>query len=123
VRRLSYPALCTLLGLVLGALPRLVHGPIHEKFDVLYIKGVVAVWAWYTARCTIGFLVGITHWPEPWWIRGPMCGVIMLVPLCYVSLATPGCGPPCAALNLTSAVVVGTAVAGIAYLVTGRHRA
>ena len=51
--------LCTLLGIVLGAVPRLVHGPIHEKFDVLYIKGVVAVWAWYTARSAI--LGGTVH--------------------------------------------------------------
>jgi len=119
--RLPYPLCCTLLGVVLGCLPRLVHGPIHEKFDVLYIQGVVAVWAWYVARCLIGFLVGITRWPARWWLRGPMCGAIMLVPLSFVSLATPGCGPPCAALNLTSALVVGTAVAGLAFLATGKH--
>jgi hypothetical protein len=119
--RLPYPLLCTLLGIVLGALPRLFHGPIHEKFDVLYIKGVVAVWGWYVARCTIGFLVGITRWPERWWLRGPMCGAIMLVPLCFVSLATPGCGPPCAALNLSTAVAVGTLVAAIAFVLTGKH--
>jgi hypothetical protein len=118
---LSYLSLCTLLGIALGALPRLVHGPIHEKFDVLYIKGVVAVWAWYTARSTIGFLVGITCWPERWWLRGPLCGAIMIVPLCFVSLATPGCGPPCAAANFTSSVVVGTSVAGLAYLLTRKH--
>ena len=119
--RLPYPVFCALLGLVLGMLPKLVHGPIPQKYDVLYIKGAVAVWAWYTARSLIGFLVGITRWPERWWLRGPLCGVLMVGPLCFVSLATPGCGPPCAASNLSSAVAVGTAVAGIAYLVTGKH--
>ncbi len=33
--RLPYAALCTLLGLVVGWLPLLVHGPITEKFDLL----------------------------------------------------------------------------------------
>jgi hypothetical protein len=45
----------------------------------------------------------------------------MLVPLCFVSLATPGCGPPCAALNLSTAVAVGTLVAAIAFVLTGKH--
>jgi hypothetical protein len=121
--RLPYPLLCALLGLALGVLPKLVHGPIPEKYDVLYIKGAVAVWAWYTARSLIGLLVGITRWPERWWLRGPLCGVLMVGPLCFVSLATPGCGPPCAASNLASAVGVGATVAGIAYLVTGKHHA
>jgi hypothetical protein len=118
---LSYPALCTLVGLVLGLVPRFFHGPIPQKYDVLYITGAVAVWGWYVARCAIGFLVGITAWPERWWIRGPLCGAIMLVPLSFVSLATPGCGPPCAASNVGSAIAIGTAVGGIAYLVTRRH--
>jgi hypothetical protein len=69
---------------VLGWVPRLIHGSIHEKFDVFYIKGVVAVWAWYTARCAIG--------------------------------------PVCAASNLSTAMAVGATVAGIAFVVTGRHR-
>ena len=120
---MSYAAVCTLVGLVLGQLPRLVHGPIPQKFDVLYIKGAVAVWGWYVARSTIGFLVGITVWPERWWLRGPLCGAIMLVPLCFVSLATPGCGPPCASFNLSSAITIGIAVGGIAYLVTRRDHA
>lgn len=121
--RLSYPVLCTLLGIVLGALPGLVHGPIKEKYDVLYVTGAVAVWGWYVARSAIGFLVGITTWPERWWLRGPLCGAVMLVPLSFVSLATPGCGPPCAAVNLGSALAVGAAVGGIAWALTGRHRA
>jgi hypothetical protein len=119
--RLPYLLLCTLLGLVLGQIPRFFHGPIPAKYDVLYIKGAVAVWGWYVARSLIGFLVGITSWPPQWWIRGPLCGVLLVGPLCFVSLATPGCGPPCAGWNLTSAVTIGTVVAGVAFLVTGRH--
>ena len=121
--RLPYAVVCTLVGIVLGQVPRLVHGPIPQKFDVLYIKGAVAVWGWYVARSTIGFLVGITVWPERWVLRGPLCGAIMLVPLCFVSLATPGCGPPCAAFNLSSAIAIGLTVGGVAYLVTRRHHA
>jgi hypothetical protein len=119
--QIPYPVLCTLVGIVLGVLPRFVHGPIPEKYDILYIKGAVAVWGWYVARSAIGFLVGITSWPEPWWLRGPLCGAIMLVPLSFVSLATPGCGPPCAASNVGSAVAIGTAVGAIAWLVTRKH--
>ncbi|HZR84097.1 MAG TPA: hypothetical protein VFD92_23575 [Candidatus Binatia bacterium] len=75
-------------------MPRFVHGPIPQKFDVLYINGSIAVWGYYVARLLIGFLVGITVWPERWWIRGPLCGVVMLLPLTVVALAMPGCGPP-----------------------------
>jgi hypothetical protein len=91
-----YRLLCTALGIVLGSLPRLLnlHGPIPEKFDVLFLRGAVAVWGWYLARATIGFLVGITRWPTSWWLRGPMCGLIMMLPLGFVSLATPRCGFP-----------------------------
>jgi len=44
--QIPYPLLCTLVGIVLGSLPRLLnlHGPIPEKYDVLYIKGAIAVW-------------------------------------------------------------------------------
>ncbi len=120
---LPYPLVCALLGLVVGALPALVHGPIPQKFDVLYIQGSVAVWGWYTARALIGVLVGLTTWPARWWLRGPLCGAIMIAPLSFVSLATPGCGPPCAGVNLTSALMVGTLVAGVARAITGRdHR-
>jgi hypothetical protein len=92
--RLPYPLLCTLLGLVLGWLPRLVHGPIPQKFNVLYIRGATAVWAFYTARMLIGFVVGITRWPAAWYLRGPLCGFLMLFPLTLISLAMPGCGWP-----------------------------
>jgi hypothetical protein len=121
LRRLPYPLLCTVLGLMLGWLPILVHGPIPEKYNVLYIRGAVAVWGWYTARLLIGFVVGITRWPPYWYLRGPLVGFMMLFPLSLVSLATPSCGLPCMSLNLTTATAIGTAVAGLAYLVSGRH--
>lgn len=121
IRRLPYPLLCTLLGLAIGWLPILVHGPIPEKYNILYIRGAVAVWGWYTARLLIGFVVGITRWPSHWYLRGPLVGFMMLFPLSLVSLATPSCGLPCMSLNLTSATAIGTAVAGLAYLLTGRQ--
>jgi hypothetical protein len=90
--RLPYPLLCTLLGLVLGWLPRLVHGPIEEKFNLLYIRGAIAVWGFYSARLLIGFLVGNMRWPARWYLRGPLCGVVMMLPVGVIALATPGCG-------------------------------
>ena len=89
---LRYPLVCTVLGLALGWGPMLFHGPIPEKFDVLYLNGAVAVWAFYCARLLIGFLVGITTWPEPWLLRGPLIGVLGMLPVTFVALATPGCG-------------------------------
>ena len=91
VRRMPYLLVCAALGLVLGWLPLLVHGPIPEKFDVLYIRGSIAVWAFYTGRLLIGFWVGITRWPEHWWLRGPLCGFLSMFPLGILLLATPGC--------------------------------
>jgi len=52
------------------------------------------VWAWYSARMLIGFWVGTAQWPERWWLRGPMCGFLVMFPLTIVTLATPGCGFP-----------------------------
>lgn len=89
---LPYPLVCAALGLVLGWLPRLVHGPIAEKFDLLRIDGAIAVWAFYSARLLIGLMVGITRWPSAWYLRGPLCGVVMMLPVGLVALATPGCG-------------------------------
>jgi hypothetical protein len=91
---LPYPLLCALLGTVLGWLPRLVHGPIPQKFNVLYINGAIAVWGYYTARMLIGLMVGITAWPRRWYLRGPLCGLLTMFPLTLVSLAMPGCGWP-----------------------------
>ena len=61
---LPYPAVCIVLGLVLGWLPLLLHGPIHQKFDVLFIRGSVAVWAFYGARLSIGVWIGISNRPR-----------------------------------------------------------
>ena len=89
-----YVLLCTLLGLALGWLPLFVHGPIPHKFNVLYIRGDIAVWAYYSARLLIGFVVGISVWPAAWYLRAPLCGFLTMLPVTVVSLATPGCGPP-----------------------------
>jgi|GEM_PF-934224 len=119
--RLPYALVCAAIGLLLGWIPVLLHGPIPQKYDILYIRGDVAVWGWYSARLLIGVLVGITWWPRPWYLRGPLCGLLALFPLTLVSLATPGCGVPCMAWNLTSAIAIGTLVAGLARALTGRH--
>ena len=119
---IPYTPLCTVIGLLIGWMPILVHGPIPEKYNILYIKGAIAVWGWYTARLLIGFVVGITRWPPRWYLRGPLCGFMMLFPLSLVSLATPSCGLPCMCLNLSTATTIGATVAGIAYAVTGLHR-
>jgi hypothetical protein len=116
-----YTLLCTLLGFGLGWLPMLTHGPIPYRFDILGMRGSVAVWAFYSARLLVGFLVGITVWPGQWWLRGPLCGLVMLVPVTIIVLATPGCGFPCMFWNQFSAALVGTVVAGVAWGVTGRH--
>ena len=87
-----YPLVSTALGLVLGWAPIALHGPIPEKFDVLYIDGSIAVWAYYTARLSIGLWIGITSWPARWWLRGALCGFLAMLPLGWMALATPGCG-------------------------------
>lgn len=92
--RTRYLLVCALVGLAVSWMPTLVHGPIPEKFNVLYIRGATMVWAWYVARGLIGFMVGVTHWPRPWWIRGPMFGALTMLPLGITSVATPGCGWP-----------------------------
>jgi hypothetical protein len=119
--RLPYPVLCTVLGLAIGWIPVLLHGPIPEKYDALYMRGDVVVWAWYLARLAIGFLVGITRWPAAWWLRGPLCGLLMVGPLGIVSLGTPACGAPCMFWNLVTATTIGTVVAGAAHAVSARE--
>lgn len=118
-----YTLICIALGLALGWLPMLVHGPIPEKFNVLYIRGAIAVWAWYTARLLIGFWIGVTTWPPRWYLRGPMCGFLIVFPLTLVSLGMPACGWPCMGWNLLTATTIGTVVAGLAYAITGQHHA
>jgi hypothetical protein len=121
--RRHYILVCTLLGIALGWMPMFLHGPIAEKFNVLYIRGAIAVWAWYSARMLIGFWIGISTWPPYWYVRGPLCGFLIVFPLTLVSLGMPACGFPCMFWNLTSATAVGTTVAGLAFLITGLHRA
>lgn len=89
-----YPFVCTALGLGFGWLPMLFHGPIPEKFDVFYLHGGVMVWAFYSARMLIGFMVGVATWPASWLLRGPLLGGLVMLPVTFVALATPGCGPP-----------------------------
>lgn len=90
----AYLALCTGLGLVLGWSPTLVHGPIPEKLNPHFIWGDVAVWAYYSARLSIGWLVGVAVWPRPWFLRGPLVGLVALLPPSLFSLAVPECGWP-----------------------------
>ena len=116
----SYLGVCALLGLALGWLPIFLHGPIPEKFNVLSIDGRIAVWGWYVARCSIGLWVGLGARPRAWWLRGPLYGVLALLPLTLVSLGMPQCGFPCLRANLASAAGVGLGVAGLARLLTGR---
>lgn len=117
----GYVATCVALGAILGWIPSFLHGPIPEKFDVLYIQGDTAIWSYYSVRMLIGLWVGITAWPERWWLRGPLCGFVAVFPLTLVSLAMPGCREPCMAVNLTTCTALGAAVAGLAFLLTGRH--
>ena len=91
-QRLRYRLLCIGLGLLLGWVPYLVHGPIPEKFNILYIDGPVAVWAFYSARMMTGALIAASNWPRAWYVRGPLCGFVALLPVSLISLATPGCG-------------------------------
>ena len=91
--RLPYPLLCALIGLVVGWFPVFFHGPIPEKFNLFYLNGQLAVWNWYLSRLLIGLLVGISAWPPVWWMRGPLIGVLVMIPPGFVALATPGCGP------------------------------
>ncbi len=118
---MAYVLLCTLLGVGLGWIPMFLHGPIPYKYNILGINGGVAVRAWYTARLLIGFVVGVTVWPPRWYVRGPLCGLLMLFPLSVVSLATPGCGGPCMFWNDVTASAIGLIVAGVAFAVTRRH--
>jgi len=117
-----YALVCTVLGLGLAWTPMLFHGPIPAKFDVFGLRGALAVWAFYTARMLIGFWIWITRWPLHWWLRGPLCGFATMLPHALMLFATPGCHYRCGELNLTSATLVGTAIAGLAFLLTGRQR-
>lgn len=120
---MKYRLICLLSGLVLGWIPAFLHGPIPYKYDVLHIKGHIAVAGFYIARLLIGFMVGITTFPAPWYLRGPMCGFLVMFPLTMISLATPGCGGVCMFWNLLTGTTVGLLVAGIARAGTGLDHA
>ncbi len=94
LRRIPYPLLCTAIGAALAPLPVLVHGPIAEKWSLFYLNGDIMVWGWYTARLSIGLLVGITAVPRAWWLRGPLVGALAMFPLGFVSLGNAYCGEP-----------------------------
>lgn len=90
--RIPYTLLCIALGLALGWLPKLVHGPIPEKFDVYYIHGSIVVWAFYSSRMLIGFWVGVGSWPARWYLRGPLFGFLTMLPASLAALGVPNCG-------------------------------
>ena len=118
-----YRLVATLTGLVAAWIPYFLHGPIPEKLDRVRLNGAIVVWGWYVARMLIGFVVGSTTWPSPWWIRGPLFGVLIMLPCGLVSLGTPGCGPNCMMMNLSSAALIGILAAAAARLVAGRSHA
>jgi hypothetical protein len=91
-RRVPYALLCAVLGLGLAWIPLLIHGPHPWKFTMWRLNGAIAVWGFYTARMSIGLLVGITHWPERWYLRGPLCGVLAMLPVGLIALSNPACG-------------------------------
>jgi len=89
-----YTLLCAILGLLIGWTPVLVHGPIPEKWSYFRINGAVLVWGYYLARLSIGLWVGMTSVPQRWYLRGPLCGAMVMLPLGFVALGNPLCGPP-----------------------------
>jgi hypothetical protein len=124
----SYGLLCAALGLVLGLVPGFFHGPIPEKWSYYYyadtpIDGAFVVWGYYAARMSIGVLVGVSVWPPQWWLRGPLAGAFLMLPLGLVALANPLCGTSCMFWNTFSAALVGFLVGLVAFLVTGRDHA
>ncbi|HAC80608.1 MAG TPA: hypothetical protein DCG06_09965 [Deltaproteobacteria bacterium] len=122
VRKLPYIWTCAILGLILGWLPMLFHGPIPEKFDQFYISGSWAVWAWYLSRMSIGLLLGVTVRPRTFWLRGLVVGGLVMLPLGFVSLAVPTCGPVCMGANILTGAVEGLLIVVVAWWITGRER-
>lgn len=120
---MNYTATCFALGLVLAWIPMFFHGPIHEKFDIYYLNGSIIVWGWYVARLFIGLWVGMSVWPPQWYLRGPMCGVMAMLPLGFVSLGTPGCGAECLFWNGFTGALLGLLIGGIAKRLTGKSHA
>jgi hypothetical protein len=119
----QYRVVCAFTGFVAAWLPFFLHGPIPEKLDRVRLNGAIAVWGYYVARLLIGFVVGAATWPQPWWLRGPFFGALLMLPVGTIALATPGCGPNCMALNVTTGAFVGLLAGGAGWLVTGRSHA
>ena len=71
----------------------LFHGPIPEKWTYFNVDGSVLVQGYYFARLSIGVWVGLTSVPSRWYLRGPLCGALSMLPLGFVALANPLCGP------------------------------
>lgn len=113
----------TLVGLVAAWIPYLLHGPVPEKLDRVRLNGAIVVWGFYVGRSLIGFVVGVATWPEAWWLRGPLLGVLVMLPCGLFALGTPGCGARCMTMNLSTAALVGLIAAGAARLVSGRDHA
>jgi len=118
-----YRLVCVGAGLVAAWIPFLLHGPIPEKLDRVRLNGPVAVWGWYVARMLIGVVVAASTWPARWWLRGALFGFLVMLPSGLFSLATPGCGPDCMALNVSTGALVGVLAGGVAWLATGRDHA
>ena len=91
---LPYPLVCVLIGLAIGWTPMLVHGPIAEKWSYYYVDGGMIVWAYHAARLSIGLWVGLTAVPQTWFLRGPLCGALAMMPPALVAMANPQCGVP-----------------------------
>jgi hypothetical protein len=89
---IPYWLVCILLGAALGWVPLLLHGPIPQKFNLHYIHGPTAVWAFYASRLSIGVWVGISSRPAQWWLRGPLCGLLAMFPVGLIALSVPDCG-------------------------------
>jgi hypothetical protein len=119
----GYAAICTALGLAIGWLPGLAHGPIAEKWDVHGVTGSLVVAGYYVARMTIGLWVGITSVPSAWYLRGPLCGALAMLPLGFIGLSNSLCGPPCMFWNTVTGATVGFAVGALAWSITGRSHA
>ena len=64
---------------------------IRKPVTVLMITMIVVIFG-IVSLTTIGLLVGITRYPSAWFVRGPLCGLLMMAPVTVISLATPGCG-------------------------------
>ena len=118
-----YRLVATLTGLVAAWIPWVLHGPIPAKLDRVRLNGAIVVWGWYVARMLIGFVVGCTTWPRIWCLRGALFGVLIMLPCGLFSLGTPGCGPNCMMMNLSTGALIGVVAAGAAWLVTGRSHA